>query len=96
MNEEKIKEYLNQTDKLEEKLEGKDKETLQWLIFGYNECARLLYEKEQENQQLKEQLEKASQLLQVLHYKFDDNDSIHNDIEEIQKILKDKESEINE
>ena len=41
-----------------------------------------------ENQQLKEKINKSFQLLQVLHYKFEDNDSIHNDIEDIQKILK--------
>ena len=53
MNKEEIKEYLKRVDELELKLTGEDKDTYQWLLFGYNECARLLNEKEQENQQLK-------------------------------------------
>ena len=60
MSEKEIKEYLKRVDELELKLTGDDKDTLQWLIFGYNECARILEETEQENQQLKEQLENAS------------------------------------
>lgn len=55
MDKEEIKDYLKRVDELELKLTGKDKDTYQWLLFGYNECARLLNEKEQENQQLKEQ-----------------------------------------
>lgn len=55
MSEEEIKEYINRKDELLLKLSGKDKDTLEWILFGYNECARLLYEKEQENQKLKNQ-----------------------------------------
>ncbi|MCI6191213.1 MAG: hypothetical protein MR691_15010 [Clostridium sp.] len=55
MNKEEIKEYLKRVDELEFKLVDEDKGTLQWLIFGYNECARLLNEKEKENQELKKQ-----------------------------------------
>ena len=55
MNEEEIRGYLNRIDELEQRLKREDKKTLQWLIFGYNECAKLLNEREQENQQLKEQ-----------------------------------------
>lgn len=54
---EEIKEYLKRVDELELKLTGDDKDTFQWVLFGYNECARILEETEQENQQLKEQLE---------------------------------------
>ena len=57
MSEEEIKEYLKRVDALELKLTGEDKDTYQWLLFGYNECARLLNEKEQENSQLKEVIE---------------------------------------
>lgn len=46
MSEEEIFHYLKRVDELENKLTGYDKETLQWLIFGYNECAKLLNEKE--------------------------------------------------
>ena len=54
MTEEEIKEYLKRVDELELKLTDEDKDTYQWLLFGYNECARLLNEKEQENKQLKD------------------------------------------
>lgn len=60
MNKEEIKEYLKKVDELEFKLVDEDKDTLQWLIFGYNEYARLLNEKEKENQRLKE-IEKEHQ-----------------------------------
>lgn len=60
MNKEEIKEYLKKVDELEFKLVDEDKDTLQWLIFGYNECARLLNEKEKEYQRLKE-IEKEHQ-----------------------------------
>ena len=53
MSEEEIKEYLKRVDELELKLTDEDKDTYQWLLFGYNKCARLLNEKEQENKQLK-------------------------------------------
>lgn len=47
MKEDEIKEYLKRVDELELKLTGEDKDTYQWLLFGYNECARLLNEKEE-------------------------------------------------
>lgn len=56
MNKEEIKEYLKRVEELELKLTGEDKDTLQWLIYGYNQCAKLLNETEQENIQLKIQL----------------------------------------
>ena len=40
-----IQENLKRVSKLERKLEGKDKETFQWLISGYNECATMLNQK---------------------------------------------------
>ena len=54
MNKEEIKEYLQKVDELEAKLTGEDKETLQWLIYGYNQCAKFLNETEGENKQLKD------------------------------------------
>ena len=47
MNKKEIKEYLDRVDELREKLTDEDKDTLEWLIFGYNQCAKLLYEKEE-------------------------------------------------
>lgn len=37
---------------------------------------------------LEQRCDKALELLQLLHYKFPDYDSIHKDIEDIQKVLK--------
>ena len=53
MTREEIKEYLNRVDKLLDKLKGEDKETLIWLIYGYNQCAKLLNETQKENEKLK-------------------------------------------
>ena len=53
MTREEIKEYLNRVDKLLDKLKGEDKETLSWLIYGYNQCAKLLNEIQKENEKLK-------------------------------------------
>lgn len=59
MSKKEIKEYLKRVDELEAKLTGEDKETLQWLIYGYNQCAKLLNETEQQNQKYKEVIDKA-------------------------------------
>lgn len=40
------------------------------------------------NHKLQSKIDKAFELLQLLHYKFKDEDSIHNEIEDIQKVLK--------
>lgn len=69
MNRTEIKEYLKRTDELELKLSGEDKDTFQWVLFGYNECARLLNEKKQENQQLKERIDKAIEILKICNSK---------------------------
>ena len=53
MTREEIKEYLNRVDKLLDKLKGEDTETLSWLIYGYNQCAKLLNEAQKENKKLK-------------------------------------------
>lgn len=47
MTKEEIGDYLYKTDLLELKLQGEDKEVFQWILYGYNECARLLYEAEE-------------------------------------------------
>ena len=65
MNKEEIKEYLKIVDELEAKLTGEDKETLQWLIFGYNQCAKLLEENEQENKQLKDNWNELKKWLRI-------------------------------
>lgn len=59
MNKEEIKDYLKRVDELETKLTGEDKETFVWLIFGYNQCAKLLNETEQQCKKQKELIDKA-------------------------------------
>ncbi len=59
MNKEEIKDYLKRVDELETKLMGEDKETYAWLIYGYNQCAKLLNEKEQQVKKQKEVIDKA-------------------------------------
>ena len=59
MNKKEIKEYLKRIDELGNKLTGKDKETYAWLIHGFNQCAKLLNEAEQENKKQKELIDKA-------------------------------------
>ena len=63
MNKEEIKDYLKRVDELDAKLTGEDKETLQWLIFGYNQCAKLLNETEQQCKKQKEVIDKATKYI---------------------------------
>lgn len=59
MNKKEIKDYLKRVDELETKLMGEDKETYDWLIYGYNQCAKLLNETEQQCQEQKEVINKS-------------------------------------
>ena len=59
MNKKEIKDYLKRVDELETKLTGEDKETYAWLIYGYNQCAKLLNETEQQCKKQKEAINKA-------------------------------------
>lgn len=59
MDKEEIKDYLKRVDELGDKLTGEDKETLQWLIYGYNQCAKLLNETKQQCKNQKEVIDKA-------------------------------------
>ena len=58
MNKKEIKDYLKRVDELETKLTGEDKETFVWLIYGYNQCAKLLNETEQQCKKQKEVINK--------------------------------------
>ena len=42
----------------------------------------------EERNNLQSKIDKANGLLRLLHYKFKDEDSIHNEIEDIQRVLK--------
>lgn len=58
MNKKEIKDYSKRVDELETKLTGEDKETYAWLIYGYNKCAKLLNETEQQCKKQKEVINK--------------------------------------
>ena len=64
MNKEEIKDYLKRVDELGNKLIGEDKETYAWLIYGYNQCAKLLDETEQKCKKQKEVIDKALNTLE--------------------------------
>lgn len=59
MDKEEIKDYLKKVEELEAKLSGEDKETFTWLIYGYDQCAKLLNETEQQCQKQKEVINNA-------------------------------------
>lgn len=66
MDKEEIKDYLKRADELELKLTGEDKDTYQWILFGYNQCAKLLNETEQQCEKQKEVIDKATNELFIL------------------------------
>ena len=59
MKKEEIMEYLDRVEDLFRRLEGDDKDTLHWLVFGYNECARILNETEKELEECEKRIEDA-------------------------------------
>lgn len=63
MNKKEIKDYLKRSDELGAKLTGEDKETYTWLIYGYNQCAKLLNETKQQCKRQKEVIDKVIELL---------------------------------
>lgn len=67
MNKEEIEDYLKRVDELEAKLMGEDKETYDWLIYGYNQCAKLLNETEQQCQKYKEVFDRAIEYIETMY-----------------------------
>lgn len=63
MDKKEIKDYLKRVDDLGAKLVGEDKETYTWLIYGYNQCAKLLNETEQQCKKQKEVIDKAMEYI---------------------------------
>lgn len=61
MSKEEIKEYLKRVDELGNKLMGEDKETYAWLIHGFNQCAKLLNETEEQCKKQKEVINKTTE-----------------------------------
>lgn len=74
MDKEEIKDYLKRADELELKLTGEDKDTYQWILFGYNQCAKLLNETEQQCKKQKEVIDKLKEYMNTLCDEYaDDN-----------------------
>lgn len=65
MDKKEIKDYLKKVDELGTKLKGKDKETYAWLIYGYNQCVKLLNETEQQCKKQKEAINKVIEILKL-------------------------------
>lgn len=63
MDKKEIKDYLKRVDDLEARLMGEDRETFAWLIYGYNQCAKLLNETEQQCKKQKETIDKIMNLI---------------------------------
>lgn len=63
MTKEEIEDYFKRVDELGAKLIGEDKETYDWLIYGYNQCAKLLNEAEK---QCKKQQEVINNFLDIV------------------------------
>ena len=59
MEREEILKYFDRVDNLFERLDDDDKDTLNWLVFGYNECARILNETEEELEECKKRINDA-------------------------------------
>lgn len=73
MDKKEIKDYLKRVDELGGKLTGYDKETYTWLIYGYNQCAKLLNETEQQCKKQKEIIDKAKSLnYEISHIIYED------------------------
>ena len=77
MNKEEIKDYLKIVDELGTKLTEEDKETYAWLIYGYNQCAKLLNETEQQCKKQKEAIDRilneTEETRNILNNNRDDN-----------------------
>lgn len=72
MDKEEIKDYLKRVDELGAKLTGEDRETLAWLIYGCNQCAKLLNETEQQCKKQKEVIDKVNEFIKELYDNTDD------------------------
>lgn len=60
MTKEEIEDYFKRVDELGAKLIGEDKETYDWLIYGCNQCAKLLNEAEKQCKKQKEVIDKIA------------------------------------
>lgn len=87
MEKEEIKDYLKRIDELGAKLTGEDKETYTLLIYGYNQCAKLLNETEQ---QVKKQKEVINDVIEYVEDRIVEDDyMLKVDTDMVQKELLD-------
>lgn len=64
MNKKEIKYYIERMYDLGTKLTGEDKETYTWLIYGYNQCAKLLNKTEEQCKKQKEVIDKLKEFIE--------------------------------
>ena len=81
MNKKEIKDYLKRVDELETKITGENKETYAWLIYGYNQCAKLLNETEQKYKKQKEVIDKLKEYISSQMNAYDDGEDCGVDCE---------------
>ena len=75
MNKKEIKDYIERMYDLGIKLTGEDKETYTWLLYGYNRCAKLLNETEEQYKKQKDNWNKLKEYISTEWYSYD-NDSV--------------------
>ena len=75
MNKKEIKDYMERMYDLGTKLTGEDKKTYTWLIYGYNLCAKLLNETEEQCKKQKDNWNKLKEYISTEWYSYD-NDSV--------------------
>lgn len=75
MNKKEIKDYIERMYDLGIKLTGEDKETYTWLLYGYNQCAKLLNETEEQCKKQKDNWNKLKEYISNEWYSYD-NDSV--------------------
>lgn len=68
MNIEEIEDYAKRVDELGAKLTEEDKETYDWLVYGYSQCAKLLIEAEQQCKRQKEVIDKINLIIKGIAY----------------------------
>lgn len=90
MDKEEIKDYLKRADELGVKLTGEDKETYAWLIYGYNHCAKLLNETEQQCKKQKEVIDRAEKILNecklLMPHEFDWEEQVDNALDILKEV----------
>ena len=70
MNKKEIKDYIERMYDLGIKLTGEDKETYTWLIYGYNQCAKLLNETEEQYKKQKDNWNKLKDYIVKEYYMY--------------------------